>query len=168
MPNLNANKVNGWLKPIGIANIIRRALFRVMLVNNRCLESQQPEIRLRQTISRPPVYRITLIQIALTLLCSLLFLMRSQDAAISALAGGLICAIPNAYFIYKAFLYTGARQVEHVLQSFYQGGTWKMVLTGIGFAAAFKLIQPLDFLALFVTFVVVQCVNVFVSKIAKI
>lgn len=123
---------------------------------------------MRQTISRPPVYRITLIQLSLTLVSSLLFLIRSQDAAISALAGGLICAIPNAYFIYKAFLYSGASQTQQVLQSFYQGGTWKMVLTAIGFAAAIKLIQPLDFFALFVTFVVVQCVNVFVSKIAKI
>lgn len=123
---------------------------------------------MRPTISRPPVYRISLAQFALTFICSLLFLMRSKDAAISALAGGLICAIPNAYFIHKAFLYSGARQVTQVLQSFYQGGMWKMVLTAIGFAAAFKLIQPLDFLALFITFVVVQCVNVFVSKIAKI
>jgi len=122
---------------------------------------------LRQTISRPPVYRITLIQLGLTLVCALLFLLRSQDAAISALAGGLICTIPNAYFIYKAFLYSGASQIKYVLQSFYQGGTWKMLLTAVGFAAAFKLIKPLDFLALFVTFLVVLCVNVFVSKIAK-
>lgn len=122
---------------------------------------------MRQTISRPPVYRITLIQLTLTLVCTGLFLIRSQDAAISALAGGLICAIPNAYFIHKAFLYTGARQVQPMLQSFYQGGTWKMLLTAIGFAAAFKLIQPLDFLALMTTFVLVLCVNVFVSKIAN-
>lgn len=122
---------------------------------------------MRQTISRPPVYRITLYQLGLTCICAVLFLFRSEDAAISALAGGLICTIPNAYFIYKAFLYTGASQIKHVLQSFYQGGTWKMLLTAVGFAAAFKLIKPLDFLALFVTFLVVLCVNVFVSKIAK-
>ena len=122
---------------------------------------------MRQTISRPPVYRITLVQLSLTFVCAALFLFRSEDAAISALAGGLICAIPNAYFIHKAFLYTGARQIRQVLQSFYQGGTWKMLLTAVGFAAAFKLIKPLDFLALFITFCAVQCVNIFVSKIAK-
>lgn len=122
---------------------------------------------MRQTISRPPVYRITLYQLGLTCICALLFLLRSQEAAISALAGGLICAIPNAYFIHKTFMYTGARQVKEVLQSFYQGGTWKMLLTAVGFAAAFKLINPLDFLALFITFCAVQCVNIFVSKIAK-
>ena len=102
-----------------------------------------------------------------TCLAALGFLIKSPDAAISALSGGLICAIPNAYFIYKAFKYTGAQQVSHVLLSFYQGGSWKMVLTAIGFAAAFKLIHPLDFLALFSTFVVVQAVNVFASKIAN-
>jgi len=96
-----------------------------------------------------------------------LFLLRGQDAAISALAGGLICAIPNAYFIHKAFKYSGAQQVSYVLRSFYQGGTWKMVLTAIGFAAAYKLIHPLDFLALFSAFVAVQAVNFFASKIAN-
>jgi len=98
---------------------------------------------------------------------ALLFLLRGQDAGISALAGGLICAIPNAYFVYKAFLHTGARQADAVLISFYQGGMWKMILTGVGFATAFKLIQPLDVFALFFTFVVVQCTNFFVSKIAN-
>ncbi len=98
---------------------------------------------------------------------SLLFLLRSQDAAISALAGGLICAVPNAYFIYKAFLHTGARQTDAVLMSFYQGGMWKMILTGVGFVAAFELIQSLDVFALFLTFVVVQSINFFVAKIAN-
>ena len=122
---------------------------------------------MRQTISRPPVYRISLVQLGLSALMALLFLLRGQDAAISALAGGLICAIPNAYFVYKAFLHTGARQADAVLISFYQGGMWKMILTGVGFATAFKLIQPLDVFALFFTFVVVQCTNFFVSKIAN-
>ena len=122
---------------------------------------------MRQTILRPPVYRISLVQLALSALMALLFLLRGQDAAISALAGGLICAIPNAYFVYKAFLHSGARQTQAVLMSFYQGGMWKMILTGIGFAAAFKLILPLDVFALFVTFVVVQSTNFFVSKIAN-
>ncbi len=124
-------------------------------------------VKLRQTISRPPVYRISLIQLGLSVLIALLFLLRSQDAAISALAGGLICAIPNAYFIYKAFLHTGASQTENVLRSFYQGGSWKMILTGVGFAAAFKLILPLDVLALFSSFVLVQSTNFFVSKIVN-
>lgn len=125
------------------------------------------ELALSQTIKRPPVYRIALIQIGLSGLIAALFLLRSQDAAISALVGGLICAIPNAYFIYKAFKYSGAQQVAHVLKSFYQGGTWKMVLTAIGFAAAYELIHPLDFLALFSSFIAVQAVNVFASKIAN-
>lgn len=122
---------------------------------------------MRQTILRPPVYRISLVQLGLTFTVAALFLMRSPDAAMSALAGGFIYTLPNAYFIYKAFLHTGARQVHRVLQSFYQGGTWKMVLIAMGFALAFTLIKPLDVLALFTGFVVVQCSNIFVSKIAN-
>jgi len=122
---------------------------------------------LSQTIQRPPVHRITLVQLGVCAILALLFLLRSPEAGISALAGGLISAIPNAYFIYKAFMYSGARQVDHVLRSFYRGGAWKMVLTAIGFAAAFKLIHQPDLLALFSTFVVVQSVSFFASKIAN-
>lgn len=120
-----------------------------------------------QTIQRPPVHRIVLVQLGLCAIMALLFLLRSPEAGLSALAGGLISAIPNAYFIYKAFLYSGARQVDHMLRAFYQGGAWKMVLTAIGFAAAFKTIHQLDLFALFGTFVLVQGVSFFASKIAK-
>ena len=122
---------------------------------------------MRQTISRPPVYNIILAQLALTILCALLFLIVGKDAAISALIGGLISTIPNAYFIHKAFSHMGARQVDLVLAALYQGGTWKMVLTAIGFAAAFKLIHPLDYIALFSVYIAVQAMNVFASKIAN-
>ena len=119
------------------------------------------------SIKRPPVYRITLVQLGLSAIAALLFLLRGPEAAISALAGGLISAIPNAYFVYKAFMYTGAQHLKNVLQNFYQGGMWKMVLTAIGFAAAFKLIHPIDLVALFGTFVVVQSASFFASKIAN-
>ena len=120
-----------------------------------------------QTIKRPPVYKITLMQLGMSVFMALMFLLRSPEAALSALVGGLICAIPNAYFIHKVFKYSGAQQVGHVLRSFYQGVTWKLVLTAIGFAAAFTLINPLDFLALFSTFIVVQVTNVLASRIVN-
>ena len=121
----------------------------------------------RQTIARPPVHRIVLVQLSVSLVIAALFLLRSPEAAYSSLAGGLICAIPNAYFAFKAFQYVGAQQIRHVLRAFYQGGMWKLVLTGIGFGLAFKFLQPIDYLALFSTFVLVQCINVFASKIAN-
>jgi ATP synthase protein I len=120
-----------------------------------------------QTIKRPPVHRIIQMQLGMSGLMGLVFFLRSPEAAISALVGGLICAIPNAYFIYKVFKYSGAQQVGHVLRSFYQGVTWKLVLTAIGFAAAFTLINSLDFLALFSTFIVVQVTNVLASIIVN-
>jgi len=121
----------------------------------------------KQSIARPPVHRIVLVQLGVTFFVATLFLLRSYEAAYSSLAGGLIFAIPNAYFAYKAFMYTGARQISHVLRSFYQGGMWKLVLTGVGFGLAFKFLQPIDYFALFGTFVLVQATNVFASKIAN-
>ena len=119
------------------------------------------------SIKRPPVFRITLIQLGLSVLIALLYMLKSQDAAISALAGGMISAVPNAYFIHRAFKYSGARQIDNVLRSLYQGVTWKIVLTAIGFAAAFKLINPVDFMALFSAFIAVQATSVFASRIAN-
>ncbi|WP_396588082.1 ATP synthase subunit I [Bermanella sp. R86510] len=119
------------------------------------------------TIKQPPVHRIILVQLSLSFAVALAFLFQDQNAAISALVGGLISTVPNAYFIYKAFMYRGARQISQALQSFYQGGAWKMVLTAIGFALAFKLLQPVNITALFTGFLLVQTSNVFNAKIAN-
>ncbi|MCP5325899.1 MAG: ATP synthase subunit I [Oceanospirillaceae bacterium] len=120
----------------------------------------------RQSIRRPPVYRIALIQLGLTAILTVLFLFKGPQAAISALAGGLTCTIPNAYFMYKTFLYMGARQVQLVMKSFYQGGGGKLILTMLGFGLTYKFLQPVDYLALFLSFALVQGVMIFAAKIA--
>ncbi|MBT13878.1 MAG: F0F1 ATP synthase assembly protein I, partial [Oceanospirillaceae bacterium] len=43
------------------------------------------------------------------MLVALIALLHSPLAAKSALLGGLTCALPNAYFIWRAFRYSGAR-----------------------------------------------------------
>lgn len=120
----------------------------------------------RQSIRRPPVYRIALVQFGLTVFLAIIFLLKGPQAALSALAGGLTCTIPNAYFMYKTFLYMGARQVHLVMKSFYQGGSGKLILTMLGFGLTYRFLQPVDYLALFLSFVLVQCVMIFAAKIA--
>ncbi|MBM95448.1 MAG: F0F1 ATP synthase subunit I [Oceanospirillaceae bacterium] len=119
------------------------------------------------TVPRPPVYRIVLLQVGIALVAGLISLLHSDVAAKSAVLGGLSCAIPNAYFIWKAFRYSGARSTERVVQSFYQGETWKFLLTSLCFIAIFRHVESLNVLALFAGFIAVQLSHVASAKVAN-
>lgn len=108
------------------------------------------------SIPRPPIHRIVIIQFALVLLVSGVALSVDVVAAKSALLGGLACAIPNAYFIWRAFRYTGARSAQRMVQSIYQGQAWKFILTAAMFAVILVRVDELNALALFGGFITVQ------------
>jgi ATP synthase protein I len=107
-------------------------------------------------IPRPPVYRIVVLQLILTLISAALAWLHSDVAAYSAILGGLACALPNAYFVWRASRYTGARMAVQMLKSFYQAESWKFVLTALCFGVIFQHVEPLNVLALFATFATVQ------------
>ncbi len=94
-------------------------------------------------------------------------LLHSDVAAKSALLGGLTCAIPNAYFVWRAFRYSGARSAVRIVQSFYQGETWKFLLTALCFIAIFQRVEPLNVLALFAGFITVQLGHIASAKVAN-
>lgn len=118
-------------------------------------------------IPRPPAYRIVILQLILTVLAALVAWLHSDVAAKSALLGGLTCALPNAYFIWRAFRYSGARSSIQIVQSFYQGESWKFVLTALSFAVIFQRVEPLNVLALFAAFITVQLGHLAAAKIAN-
>lgn len=130
------------------------------------LKSILVESRL-SSIPRPPVYRIVVLQLILTLICGALAWIHSDVAAYSALLGGLTCALPNAYFIWRSFRYSGARMATQVLKSFYQAESWKFVLTALCFGVIFQRVEPLNVLALFAAFVTVQLGHLASTRIAN-
>lgn len=75
--------------------------------------------------------------------------------AYSLLLGGLICAIPNAYFAVKAFQYRGARAAQKIVRAFYLGETIKLLMMSAGFLLSFIFVEPLNTLALFAGFILV-------------
>lgn len=75
--------------------------------------------------------------------------------AYSALLGGLICAVPNAYFSLRAFRYRGARATGRIVGDFYVGETVKLSLAAAGFALSFMLVDPLSPAALFAGYLLV-------------
>ena len=118
-------------------------------------------------IKRPPAYKIAVVQFALTGSLALIFLLHSMVSGYSALLGGLICAVPNGYFIWKAFQHSGARSIHLVLKNMYQGEGWKLGLTAIFFGAVFLKVEPLNLFALFFSFIVVQLAGVFATSLIK-
>lgn len=115
------------------------------------------------TIPRPPVYKIVLLQLLLSLVVAAVAALAGSLAAISALLGGLICALPNAYFVWRAFRYQGARHAHKVVSALYQGEAWKFFLTALSFAALFRLGIELNYFALFAGFVTVQLGHLYSS-----
>ena len=119
------------------------------------------------SITRPPAYRIIMMQFGLSIILALIALVYSFEAGYSALLGGLASAIPNSYLIWRSFRYRGARSVSQVVQSFYQGESGKFMLTIAIFAVIFSQVDPLIPWALFGVFIIVQFSHVMMARIAK-
>jgi ATP synthase protein I len=71
--------------------------------------------------------------------------------AYSALLGAAIAIIPNTIFGKRAFKYSGARQSQQVVDSFYKGEKIKILLTAILFALSFRFfpIVPVPLFSVF-------------------
>ena len=108
------------------------------------------------TIKAPPIRKIIVTQfITAVLLAVIGYAAQGLVVAYSLLSGGLICAIPNAYFSVKAFRHRGARAAKKIVRAFYVGEGIKILLTCAGFGLAFVYVKPLSTPALFSGFVVV-------------
>ncbi|MDP0587956.1 MAG: ATP synthase subunit I [Candidatus Endonucleobacter bathymodioli] len=102
------------------------------------------------------MYRIIVVQLVTSMLLAASMLPISVNTAQSVLLGGLCCCVPNAFFVCKAFYYTGARSSRQIVSSFYQGEIGKFILTITAFTLIFKQIKTIEPLALFSAFFVVQ------------
>ncbi|MEM8661527.1 MAG: ATP synthase subunit I [Pseudomonadota bacterium] len=103
-------------------------------------------------IARPPVYRITLAQLAILVLLSLILLASDTVRAYSVLSGGLIAILPQAYFAALAFRWRGALSARAIARSSYIGQVGKFVLSVAGFAAVFVVVRPINGPAVFFGF----------------
>jgi ATP synthase protein I len=113
-------------------------------------------------ITPPPVHLIALIQIAiLTLIVALLWLFVSSNAAYSAVIGGLIQILPQAWFTRRAYRYTSTRHIHNMVRAMYQAETGKIVFTTALFAIVFTRLKTVDPLVLFLTFGLMIIVQLF-------
>ncbi len=108
---------------------------------------------MNKQLSKRGIIRLWLVQLGTTLffaaLCATVF---GANAARSALLGGIVCVVPNAYFARKLFKYQGARSAKQIVNSFYKGEAMKIALSVLLFTAVFVWVKitPLAFFASYI------------------
>jgi len=105
------------------------------------------------------VRRLLLAQLTFAVFFPLVLLPFGVNAALSAAAGGFISFVPNSYFAYRTFQYSGARAAHEIVRSTFAGQFGKWALTMLFFIVLFKyFMESLNHAALFSGFIVVQLV----------
>ena len=116
------------------------------------------------TIPKPEILKATLYPLAVLILLVGILSLEDRLTAFSALVGGMIQLIPQAWFSRQAFKYTGARQMDLVVRSMYRGEFGKVVLTAALFAAVFTLDKQWNYIALFTAFLLMIPLQLFVIR----
>jgi len=97
--------------------------------------------------------RLVACQLSITLLlATIATLLLNATAGVSAVLGGMVSALPNAYFASKLFKYHGAVASKQIVNSFYKGEALKIILSIVLFTLVFKFfkIVPLVFFAVYI------------------
>jgi len=94
-----------------------------------------------------------IVQALVCLLGTLLALLDGKESAQAFIWGALIFVLPNMYFTYYAFRYSGKGQGEWMYRSFMWGQTSKLWLSALGFALLFRFAQPLNVVAVFAGYI---------------
>ena len=73
--------------------------------------------------------KIIFVEITLTMLIStVIIVFAGKYEGISSLIGGIIFILANIVFCLKAFIFSGARQKQQVIKSFFWGETLKFII----------------------------------------
>ncbi len=110
--------------------------------------SEQMNRRLKA--SKKQARRFISAQLIVTLVLSFLFLGYNWIACYSALTGGLIATLANAWFALKVFSINRVDKPAALLTAFYVGEIYRFLLTGSLFVMVFVLIKPVN-IVVFIT-----------------
>ena len=103
------------------------------------------------------VAKILLAQAGLSMAVAILFWgTQGHVAGYSALTGGLICVLPNAFLALRLLVPRSDPGPKALLRAAYAGELGKLALTVIMFIAVFTLVRPLAVGALFAGFIAGQ------------
>lgn len=111
-------------------------------------------------ISRPPAHRVTLAQLLVLLLIWLGLVSWDQEVAHSALLGGLVAVLPQAWFTHRVFRRQGARAAKQIARTSYAAEVGKFFMAVAGFALVFALVRPIIGWAVFAAYGVMLIIQV--------
>ncbi|WP_110649692.1 ATP synthase subunit I [Salinicola peritrichatus] len=94
-------------------------------------------------LPRPRIAALILIQCGVVMGMALIaWGVLGEGTAVSVLTGGLVAAVPSAFFAWRAFRYQGAGQARHIVKSFYHAEAGKFGLTAALFTLVFVAVPP--------------------------
>lgn len=109
---------------------------------------------------RLPAFPVLVVQACVALLAGLiLWLFQNPVAGYSGLLGGLVALVPNAYFAYRVYRYSGARSAQAIVREFYSGEAGKIILTAALFVLVWVGVKPLEATAVFAGYLAVLAVG---------
>jgi ATP synthase protein I len=112
------------------------------------------------TINKTAAYKLLGIQLVISVGVALLLLVYSgRVSAWSALMGGLIFILPNAYFTRSAFRGNERESPGFIVRWFFIGEAGKLVLTAVMFALCFVWVEFLQVKILFTMYIVMIIIN---------
>ena len=109
---------------------------------------QDRQCRSQQNQAQKLARRFILSQLTATIVLSAVLFIYDFTVAYSALAGGLIATLANAWFAIKVFRIKSEETPGTLLVTFYVGEIVKFVFTGAMFVIVLVLIKPLNVVAL--------------------
>ena len=136
------------------------------------MQQDQPDLKLRNLqrqnqASHHQAFRFIITQLLITIVLSAALLIYDTTVAYSALAGGLIATLANAWFAIKVFRVEPTVAAGTLLAMFYVGEIVKIVFTGAMFVIVFILIKPLSVVALLVAYFLVHMTPAVVNVLGR-
>ena len=110
-----------------------------------------------------PILQILTVELAVMGLLVLVVRPIDQDWITSIVVGSLVFIIPSTYFTLYALLFAVNRDPRWFLGAFIRGQSGKLILAAVGFALAFKFVEPLHAPAVFIAYGVLMLVHVVVT-----
>jgi ATP synthase protein I len=111
------------------------------------------------TIKKPPLFKLFLYNHLAVIVLTAAALAWSAELALSVLCGGLVQSLPQSWFNYQAYRFTGASQLHNILRAMYWGQSGKIILSAALFVAVLIRVRPAEPLALFGAFCVMILVH---------
>lgn len=121
----------------------------------------------QQSFATKQALRFVTAQLLATIVLSVLLLVYNYTAAYSALAGGLIATVANAWFALKVFRVKAANTPETLLTTFYVGEIYKFIFTGAMFVMVFVTIKPVNVVVLLLTYLLIHMTPAVVNVLSK-